>query len=499
MKKFIIASLVSISILSYGYCSDGKKLGRNRYESGTVIKVSTGSNITVSPAGGIGNVTGGVTDTVTVSSFNAAQITSTNPYHGPGTHLSGTIGWDDGTNRGFARGLTVTGAGNGGFSQSGDTVTITLLDTTSGGGGAKFKTWDVIVGTLSALNVDIASSTTEGFVAALKQCGLGRNSTTGYCRIFYNPGVYYEMYNATIPANVQVYATPNSSTVWNMSLATVNVATVYGDISGVTVDASSIAYTNTIFEFRNGGSLGKNGQTRIVNLTAQGLTAVAYFAPAILRINNSSDNYVNAYIDKWIGAEAIALSGDRASIMVYQSTNVVLKLETDNAHFIGGQGNHMLGIAKSNNVQVRDGHFKKHSGMMTMIANPKNWMFINNTFEPNPSGAGGTNNGLIHSGGDTLTSTGAFIVGNTFILTSNVTSSCMYLASNANRARNIIIDGNRAICNPSNLSSWRFISVGGSKTVLQNNSASGVGTFFADGGSETLFTNRQNTYNGIEQ
>ena len=507
MKKFIIASLVSIGILSYwadiSFCAAGKKLGRNRYEPGAVSKISAGNNISVTPSNGNGNVTVSVTDNVTVSSFNAAQITSTNPYHGLGTHLSGTFGFYDGTTRGFARGLTVTGAGNGGFSLTGDTVTLTMLDTTgSGAGGTStgpFRTWDVTVGTLGAANVDIASNTTEGYVAALRQCGLGRNSTTGYCRIFYNPGVYSEMYGATIPANVQVYAIPNSSTVWNMSLTTVNVATVYGDISGVTVDVSSLAFTDAIFDFKTGGSLGKNGQTRILNCQAKGLTAVAYFAPAILRINNSSNNYVNAYIDKWIGAAAQTLSGDRAPIMVYQSTNVVLKLETDNAEIIGGQDNHMVGIAKSNNVKIQDGHFKKHSGMMTVVADSKNWMFLNNIYEPNAGGTGGSTLGLIHTGGDTVTSTGAAIVGNTFVLTSDVASTCIYLGASGNAVKNVIVDGNKAVTNPSNLPSWQFITIDGFKTILQNNSASGVGTFITDTGIQTLFTNRQNTFNGIEQ
>lgn len=97
---------------------------------------------------------------VIVSSVNAAVITSSNPYRGSGVYLSNTIGLDDnGTVRGFARAIKVTGAGNGGVTVSGDTATITLLDTTGSGGGGDNLGSHIATQTINVNSFGIVGST----------------------------------------------------------------------------------------------------------------------------------------------------------------------------------------------------------------------------------------------------------------------------------------------------------------------------------------------------
>lgn len=95
-----------------------------------------------------------------ISSVNAGTVFSSNPYQGSAVLMSNTIGLDDnGTVRGFARAIKVTGAGNGGVSITGDTATITMLDTTGSGGGGDNLGSHIATQTLSMNSYGIVGST----------------------------------------------------------------------------------------------------------------------------------------------------------------------------------------------------------------------------------------------------------------------------------------------------------------------------------------------------
>lgn len=182
MRKILVA-LVSIGILSYltvsSFSSQGKKLGRNRFEPGTVTKLTAGDNIQLSPTSGIGNVTITSTGTANLTASNTnyvnlsgstqtkaggfvlmgsmtVQGTGINllngEFVGNGAKLNNTLSlYDEGTFQGRISSVNCVG-GNIGCTASDQTGTLTITGGSGGGGISTFTFTrqaggDILIGT----------------------------------------------------------------------------------------------------------------------------------------------------------------------------------------------------------------------------------------------------------------------------------------------------------------------------------------------------------------
>lgn len=368
------------------------------------------------------------------------------------------------------------------------------------------RAYTVVVGTLGAIGVDVASNTVNGYIQALALCGVTQNamtSSTG-CTILYRPGVYSGYFGSTIPTNVAVMAVPNSSTVLNWGSLSQPMFASYGTISGFDIDVGGVAFTGALLQLLS-NSITKD----IVVHNAHGMATgagVANATPGVFKITNSSNVLVDNFkVDFFTTRTDIAIEGDSGNFYVFRSTNVTLnRLDlstgTGSGAGITAGGSTTLGIRSCSNVKLTNSIFRSAGGRCIRIMGSKGTVIDNNDFIKQTSGI----NPLIGVANDSVNCTTPTIISNNRVdvQTSNGTNIFGFDAAASNTVRGVLVNDNYVFSSIGLTASEVFLNIGSTKVVgavIKGNVASNIATFISDSGTGTQYATLGNFLNSVQQ
>ena len=474
--------------------------GGDNFGSHKATKTVDMGGFSIANTSGISNSGSYTGANMTVTSFTASHVTATGTYNGNAVYLDNTVGAANaGAPVGFGRAFNFTGSAVGNVTQSGATFTVTLNDTT-GGGGSSIRPYRIVVGTLTAADVDIASDTVDGLNEALRRLGAAglTDSTTAVGFIFYKEGLY-RITGATIPAGITVFSAIGSSTVWSVNVTTHQMAVIYGKIDGLTFDIAVANYTTDMLVFKN------NSQLRNFKIEGGKNLDPNVERSSIFSIKNTS-NVVIQNGDLGImanGADQIEL-GQGSSIEIYFSSHIVLDNLYIKEHIPSGgsQTNGVIGISTSTDVTVKRLFVERSGDIFLGIHGAKEIYIEDNSFFITKTGDARGYLGIWDDG--VASSTGVIFNRNKFVVTNQNSGKLIAIGQCDDGAQGFKVNGVVISNNfvTGGVAGWTFVKTCNAdaiNTVLLGNNVFNANTFITDSGVGTKYTGNDNFFNGVEQ
>ena len=374
---------------------------------------------------------------------------------------------------------------------------LSLLETSTS--TAITRPYNIVIGTLTALHVDIASNTADGLREAVRRLTGLTNSTTGYGSILYRTGTY--LFNgATVPHGVSVYATDKSSVVWRLADVSSQIVVCYGNIDGVrfSFNAATSSWVSAGIEASSG--------CKITNVSIVEVgTQPALVGASIFRTNLSTDVNVSAEFLEYKNGNVSSGETTPAAIEILNSKNVTYNIKLSSPVVSTNAGATFV-LSGSSDVYIKDGYFDGVVGRFIYFATGNRRTHIRrNTFNVR-----GCHNSSGYIGWLDVTETTS---SNTFVIDNNVhykipdcpTNFDTFLVTGGSaRASGLVISNNfitaenttvSTVFTLSNTLTARAILMG--NVVLDSNGS--VFTMISDSGASTQFTGNDNMFNGIEQ
>lgn len=221
------------------------------------------------------------------------------------------------------------------------------------------RSMDIVIGSPTAPNVDISSNNEDGLKTAIfNMCGSSSvTSCPGGGTVFMRTGVY-SMQDTTIPANVKVYALSGSSVVWVIKNTSIPIATVYGELEGITFDFGFKGYavrmmdlkTGSVgrrLEWRNSSPLSGNASTSLVSIRDSNQVLLTDYITRNCTPNNASTGMIDL---------------DKASATVVQNGQ----------HFgmaapTGGSASLLYGVKKCSGTLIFNSYIDKWAARYVLI------------------------------------------------------------------------------------------------------------------------------------
>lgn len=370
------------------------------------------------------------------------------------------------------------------------------------------KPYSIVLGTLTALNVDIASNTESGLSDAIALlCG---SSNTVSCpsggTIFMKPGIY-SINIATIPANIHVYAVPGSSVVWlaGSGSAGSNTITNYGWIEGIDHNGRNASIASWPYMRLMTGS-------KWTNFTGTNWNMASNINAKIFQVEQASNVVVNGSMSNFNIPAVVAAQNDSAPFAVKFSSDVDVVLNTNGCKAYQTNSG-AFRIEGSARIKLHDSRWPDAGGAWIGIQNQNIDIEIRNNFmniNADNDGSGAISLAGVGSNPVTQGSTGTVIAENRFMVSSAGTGNPIINFGNTGGAKMAVVRGNDVVsAQDLNGANFVFIVTRGTSVVgllAQHNRLynRGPGTglsFIGDSGTGTNFTGATggNYTNSVQQ
>lgn len=391
------------------------------------------------------------------------------------------------------------------FSGSGRLLTgITAASISSGTFNDTFlRQYNIVVGTLTASNVDIATNIVENALNAVNSICINRD-----CSVLFQSGVYQLGVTTAIvkvSTGISVYAIPGSSTVWAMTSNTSSGVVVYGGIDGISFDLAGKSYSGLLVDQRfnsrftnnkiynslnlsidNGQLIRIENSTKVVNENNYYDNFAIYFEGTFGKapfgiVNSTYVSYKNNYfgnttdLDSGIGRVLVVLGGD------------YLDIQNNNITECGGECVGITGFSNIPSLRIQHLNFSgnKITSPVGTQANPGALLtFVDGSVDMNFS-------------------TTVVVDNNDFYITGNGTSGQVIdIRDQTGTPSGSVVISNNRVHSIGNSTAWTFLAVRNSavhKTLINGNKVFGINTFISDSGTGTAYTGLGNFLNGVEQ
>lgn len=360
------------------------------------------------------------------------------------------------------------------------------------------RTFDIVIGSPTANNVDISSSNEDGLKTAITMlCG---SSSTVTCTqggsILMRTGVY-SIQDTTIPASVKVYAFSGSSVVWVIKNTSIPIATVYGEIEGITFDYGQKGYCVRMLNFKT-GSRGR----RLEFWNAEPLTGNVN--ATIASIVSAS----NVILDGYITRNGRPGNGNNGMFEIEGASAVVVQ---NGQHFgmgspSGGAASLLYSIRKSSEAVIFNTMADKWNARYVLIDGGRNILFDRHRIHLTGNVGQGAGAGVVMVNTEVATAmtvSSSTIISNTdVIITGASDDSAVFKANDASSkgVRGVIFDHDTVTCSGANTTIAFNVGAGVQTTIFRNNaSMGGCATQLTDSGAGTLATNLLNFKDGVAQ
>ena len=359
--------------------------------------------------------------------------------------------------------------------------------------------YNIVIGSLTALNVDIASNTADGLREAVRILTGLPNSTTGYGSILYRTGTY-NFNGATVPHGVSVYATDKSSVVWRLADVSSQIVVCYGNIDGIrfSFNAATSSWVSAGIEASSGCKI---TNASIVEVGTQ----PALVGASIFRTNLSTDVHVSAeFLDYKIGNVSDGETTP-AAIEIVNSKNVTYTVKMSSPILSTSAGVTFM-VSGSSDVYIQDGYFGGVTGRFIYFAPGNRRTYIRR----NTINLVGSHNSSAYIGWLDLATTVSSIT----VVTDNI---IIYRFSNSPsnfdtflvtggsaRASGLVIANNYITADiGASPTLFTLTNTVTARAILLNNivqdAMGSVFTFISDSGASTQFVANDNMFNGVEQ
>lgn len=369
------------------------------------------------------------------------------------------------------------------------------------------QTYQIIIGTLTSRGVHIASNTEDGLQEAVRQLCGAANATTCYGgNIFFKQGRYL-IGEATIPANVHVYAVPGTSVTWMAGSGAngTNTITNYGWIEGINHDGRLASIASWPYMNLKSGS-------KWTNFTAVNWNTASNINSKIFQLEQATNVVINGFISNINIPAVVTAQNDSAPFAIKYSSDVDMVLNTGSCRSYQ-QNSGAFRIEGSARIKLHDSRWDNAGGAWIGIQNQNIDIEIRNNFmniTQDNDGSGAISLAGVGNNPVTQGSTGTVIAENRFLVSFAGTGNPIINFGQNGGAKMAVVRGNEII-SAQDLSGANFVfavtrGVAVVGTLFQHNRVynRGPGTglsLVSDGGSNTNFTGATggNYVNNIQQ